>query len=609
MRRWLSSLTNRIFLSSALLAVGALATAIYLVNVAVASQAERDIQRQLQEAGNWVEHYRTLQVGNLAQQARLIADLPKLKAVVETNHAPTVRPVAADYRRQMNADFFVVMNAEGDVLAAEGDVPGPLLGPLSAAPSDGATPLLWPRADGLLQIIVVPIWIDPSAPEILGRLAVGAVLNSSLAEQIKSFTDADIAFVAGGQVLASSLPAAAFPALSAWHTRTRPGDAREEVTLDGEDFISEVRELTGAGAVAPAAVILRSRAAHRQLLRTLQTALAGTGFLAILLATVLAYAVSRTITSPLEAITASVRTMAATGDLTRRITLPGGLLVDEDARVLASTLDTMTTSIARFQREAAQRERLSALGRLSTVIAHEIRNPLMIIKTALRAMRRDDAPPDRVRHAAADIDEEVDRLNRLVNDVLDFARPLRFEYAPTNLSDICRRAAEATFLDTPDITCQLTLDDEAEYLDTDAERLRQVLVNVLSNARQAVLTSRPVAAVTAGSDSNVVQFRADAVSPGDAPIRLATCAIDADRVRITVGDRGPGVSAEDRARIFEPYFTTHRTGSGLGLAITRNIVEGLGGTISFESEVGVGTEFHIDLPREPRLGPPPGGPA
>ena len=80
-----------------------------------------------------------------------------------------------------------------------------------------------------------------------------------------------------------------------------------------------------------------------------------------------------------------MREMAATGDLTRRIALPpDARWDDEDARLLATTFNTMTDSIARFQREAAQRERLSSLGRLSTVVAHEIRNPLMIIKTALR---------------------------------------------------------------------------------------------------------------------------------------------------------------------------------------------------------------------------------
>ena len=122
---------------------------------------------------------------------------------------------------------------------------------------------------------------------------------------------------------------------------------------------------------------------------------------------------------------------------------PGRRWDDEDAQLLATTFNTLTDSIARFQREVAQRERLSSLGRLSTVIAHEVRNPLMIIKGALRTLAATGAAAADVRDAAADIDEEVVRLNRLVNDVLDFARPIRFELAPTDLNALCRDAAAA----------------------------------------------------------------------------------------------------------------------------------------------------------------------
>src|SRR5205085_8310097 len=113
--------------------------------------------------------------------------------------------------------------------------------------------------------------------------------------------------------------------------------------------------------------------------------------------------------------------MAASGDLTRRIPVPADpRWQDEDARLLATTFNALTGSIERFQREATQRERLSCLGRLSTVVAHEIRNPLMIIKTSLRALRREDARAERIQAAARDIDEQVTRLNRIVAEVLDF---------------------------------------------------------------------------------------------------------------------------------------------------------------------------------------------
>src|SRR5574342_1379838 len=91
------------------------------------------------------------------------------------------------------------------------------------------------------------------------------------------------------------------------------------------------------------------------------------------------------------------------------------------------TFDVVSGSGARSEREAELRDRLSALGRLSTVIAHEVRNPLMIIKASLRTLASETVGRDEVRQALSDVDEEVDRLNRVVNDVLDFARPIRFD--------------------------------------------------------------------------------------------------------------------------------------------------------------------------------------
>jgi signal transduction histidine kinase len=238
----------------------------------------------------------------------------------------------------------------------------------------------------------------------------------------------------------------------------------------------------------------------------------------------------------------------------------------------------MTESIERFQREAAQRERLSSLGRLSTVIAHEIRNPLMIIKTALRSLRGDAAAPAQVKAAVADIDEEIARLNRIVSEVLDFARPIKFEVAPVDLNALCRDAAAASAGDAHPVDVGLDLDPELGPVTTDGERLRQALVNILANARHAVAAKSATEAVT-----------------GEA-IRLTTRRLPDARVAVVVRDRGAGIPPDDLPRVFDPYFTTRRTGSGLGLAISRNIIEGLGGTIAVSSRPGAGTDVRIELP-------------
>jgi two-component system sensor histidine kinase HydH len=272
--------------------------------------------------------------------------------------------------------------------------------------------------------------------------------------------------------------------------------------------------------------------------------------------------------------------MAASGDLSRRIPVaPQRRWQDEDARLLATTFNAMTDSIARFQREANQRERLSSLGRLSTVIAHEIRNPLMIIKTSLRSLRREEAAPAQVQSAARDIDEEITRLNRIVTEVLDFARPIRFELDTTDANALVADAVRAAAATAPQVPVSMDLDPGVGSATTDAGRLRQVLDNVIGNAIHAV-EGRPL--------------------PAGAPIRVQTTRLDIQRFLILVSDKGSGIAAEDLPRIFDPFFTTRRTGTGIGLAISRNIIEGLGGRITVASTRDRGTDVRIELPLDSR---------
>ena len=154
--------------------------------------------------------------------------------------------------------------------------------------------------------------------------------------------------------------------------------------------------------------------------------------------------------------------------------------------------------------------------------------------------------------------------------------PIRFDLAQADLTDICRDAAQAVQAGPDDVQVTVETTDAPAPILTDAERLRTVLVNVLSNAQQAVRAA-------AGPE------------PGPA-IRLRTVRGPAGGWRVEVIDQGGGIAREDLPRLFEPFFTTRRTGSGLRSAHAPNIVEGLGGTIAIESTPGIGTTVRIDMP-------------
>jgi signal transduction histidine kinase len=579
----LSSLRSRMFLASALLAVICIGVAISLVNVTVTKEAERTLEREIVATAAQVDQLRAERTQTFTLMARLIADLPKLKAAMETNDPPTVQNIAGGYQSQLQASLLMVTNKAGQVLYSVGGSPRVAAiashqpGVRDALAGHDRLSLL-PQPNGILQIVTIPVTLERPRREILGTLSTGFMLDDAFAAQMKKITGSDVAFGMDGRILAATLPRRDYTALA-----ERLGSIGiSRLRLGSEEYEALPRPLSAAGdrdvtASGPVALILRSRTEQLQSLDAIHTGLALTAVLAIALATLLSFAVARTIAQPLAAITAVMREVAATGDLTRKIAIRhGNRWDDDDARLLATTFNTLTDSIARFQREMSQKERLTSLGRLSTVVAHEVRNPLMIIKAALHSLRRPDASAETLREAAADIDGEVARLNRLVNDVLDFARPIRFELSPIGINTLCRESAAAALASGPGaaIACDLDPTIATLTLTTDPERLRIALVNLLVNARHAV-------------NGRVLS---------DPPAVSLTTSAAADRVRITVADRGPGIASADLAQIFDPFFTTKRGGTGLGLPIARNIVEGLGGTISVSSTPGAGTRIAIELP-------------
>jgi signal transduction histidine kinase len=568
----LSSLKNRVFLASAFGAVVSIAVGTQFVTTRVSREAEAALRRDLQQAADVLEAVQQQRQETLAVLAGLVADLPKLKAAVATRDGPTVDPLARDYQKSLGVDVLVITDEEGRVLTSIGSAEEVVTADAVRRAREGkSSSYLGETSKGVLRVATLPIVIGPAPPEVLGTLSVGYFVDRTLAHELAALTQSDVVLVARGRPVAWTL------SLTPEEIQTLASSLEDSVRVGDDDYVTVRRTLsvpeTKDGVLA---ILVRSRTERLAFLRTFRAGLLISALFGILLATVLAYAVARTVTRPLAAITATMREITTTGDLARKIDLPGPL-VDEDATVLASAFNRLTESIARFQREAASRERLSALGRMSTVIAHEIRNPLMIIKASLRGLRREELSPEEVAEAADDIDHEVDRLNRIVGDVLDFARPIKVELHPTDVNGVCRSAVAAVAVEKCGTSIEMRLDEGLPELSTDGERLRTALVNVIANARDAVASM--------GANGN-----------GDSPaIELETLRVDGGGVTIFVRDRGIGIAPDDLPRIFEPYYTGKRTGTGLGLAITKNIVESLGGTVSARSRPSEGAEIRIEL--------------
>jgi signal transduction histidine kinase len=571
----MSSLKSRVFLACAFVAVLSIAVGTVFVTGRVSREAEAELRRDLQEAAGLLDELHHQRYETLMLLGWLVADLPKLKAAVATGDGPTVEPVARDYQERLAADVLVIADDEGKVLTSLGSKEPLALGEALDRAQKGDSAIYFAETgEGILQVATLPVVVGPEPAEVLGTLSVGFFLDDELARELQAITQSEVVLVARGRAVGTTIPVGS-EEVAALGTA-----ARGSLSIGGEDYAVLSRTLTVPDSKESLqAVLLRPVSERLSFLRTFQEGLLLSALFGVLLAVVLSYAVARTVTGPLAAIAETMREITSTGNLARKIELSGPL-IDGDATVLARAFNRLTDSIARFQRESASKEKLSALGRMSTVIAHEIRNPLMIIKTSLRSFRRRELSELDVREAADDIDHEVDRLNRIVGDVLDFARPIDLDLRPTDVNAVCRSAVEAVLVGESPPPLELALDPELPDVLTDGERLRTALLNILANAKEAV-EAKPN-----GRDGS--------------GIALETTRSDEGKISIVVRDRGVGIPPEDLSKIFEPYFTGKRTGTGLGLAITKNIVESLGGTVVAESQPSEGTEIRIVLfPRAP----------
>ena len=240
------------------------------------------------------------------------------------------------------------------------------------------------------------------------------------------------------------------------------------------------------------------------------------------------------------------------------------------------------TEVKHLQEEIRRTEKLAAIGGLAAGVAHEIRNPLSSIKGIATYFRDklDTVPADR--KTAGIMIQEVDRLNRVISELLEFARPAQLKKEPVRLRDLLYHSLDLVRQDaraknvaidlaesSPDLTCEL-----------DPDRFAQCLLNLYLNAIQAMED---------GGTLSIGYFR------------------EKDRAVITVSDSGPGIQGDDLQQIFDPYFTSKPSGTGLGLAIVHKIVEAHQGRIAVDSKPGKGTTFTIALPINANAGPQQGG--
>jgi signal transduction histidine kinase len=263
--------------------------------------------------------------------------------------------------------------------------------------------------------------------------------------------------------------------------------------------------------------------------------------------------------------------------------VPEAFASDEIALILnlADQLAAVVENSKLYDR-MRERDRLAALGEMSAGLAHEIRNPLGAIKGAAQCLDPKKLPGEEGEFLEV-IVEEVNRLNGVVSAFLDYARPLKQNFGPTDLNEVVTRTVRLIQNDVPhNITLKVELEDGLARTDADAEQLKQVLINLVQNARQAI-----------GDQPGEITLKTVR------PERFGEPRFSAEQIELHVIDNGPGIPADQQLNIFVPFFTTKQKGTGLGLAICQRIVKNHGGVITVQSRSGEGSTFIVRLPALP----------
>ncbi len=289
----------------------------------------------------------------------------------------------------------------------------------------------------------------------------------------------------------------------------------------------------------------------------------------ILVAGALGYIITHGITYPISKFIKGANAIAS-GDLNQHIRLNS----KDEIGTLAAAFNNMAEELKKMQKmqeELRKLDRLSALGQLAAEVAHEVKNPLGIIKNSAQTLESNPLSEMRRKEIVSFIIEEAERINKVVDNFLQFARHPKMKKEKTNIIDVLNRTIRliSDTLTKNNIEVIKDYTERIPLVRVDPSQLQQLFLNLILNAIEAM--------------------------PKGGELKISA-QLEREEILIAFSDTGRGIPSKLQKKIFEPFYTTREHGTGLGLAIAQKIVESYGGRITLESEVGKGSTFKILLP-------------
>jgi signal transduction histidine kinase len=581
------SLKTKVVLPVTLLVVVAMLLALVIVNYVVRNQVKNQIGQDIKSARLLFSELENMQTEILVDRGLVAINAPHLKAAMDTGDSTTVQKVADELFKSIHNGMFVITGRDHRILAKNGIVLSHIklssdsLFLASGSTNDEQIGKLM-LSDGLYQGLVLPISTrDASFGEyLLGRVLLANALNQDYLARMRDLVNAEIILLYNSTIILST-----FAAEKDFAIDSVPRDNMvNAITVGKEEYLC-----ISAGA-ENCFLLLRSIDAELQaIMKPIQNTLIFVAVFGITVAFLIRFYISHEIVTPLKKLDTAtdafadgeyghaleVRANDEIGQLAHKFESMREALQQRMTQLKQrnTELETAMKQLESAQKELIQAEKLAATGKITAQLSHELNNPIHNIRGCLEAAQRKLNGGQESAEFIELAHREVKRMGSLIHQMLNFYRPQITNVTSFNVNTVIREVFKASEcrLSQQHIDVKLDLRDNIPEINNAADQLKQVLLNLISNAIDAMPDGGKLTVTTEKSQ---------------------------DKILIAVVDTGVGIPVENHDKIFDAFFTTKdkASGVGLGLSVSYGIMNSLGGSITVESDTNQGTEFHLELP-------------
>ncbi len=567
-------LRTKFLIAMLLTSAGLTAVSLLIVQHTVANHVRRGLTSDLADS---VETFRNLQrerEADLARSAELMADLPNLKALMTSHHAPTIQDVSREMFHLSGGDLFALLDTSNQFVGFHTKSPGitrEQAQPLLDRHSSLDEPVQWWFAGGhLYQVVLAPIYFGPrSNNALLGVVAVGYDMNATVAREVSQVAASQVAIVCGDTVVVTTLNSEQTSALRSQLDKEPMTTGPTDWKLEKESFIVSALTLNPDQSPRVSILVMKSYDEATAFLNHLRHLLLAVGLGAVLGGSLLVYLIAGTFTRPLEKLVDGVRALGG-GDFRYPLHAPAAGEVAQ----LTDAFTRMRDSLRQAQQKLLDAERLATIGRMASSISHDLRHPLTAVLANAEFLADADLSPIQREELYLEIRVAVNRLTDLIDSLLELSRPAEsLNVIDTPVERSISRAIELVRAHRQFHKVTVAIDSAGLHsAQFDPRKMERVFYNLLLNGCQAAQSGGSHVAVTV-ADQN-----------GD--------------LKIQITDDGPGVESSIRDKLFQPFVSFGKeNGTGLGLTIAQKIVQDHHGSLLLESSQAGRTVMEILLPR------------